>query len=399
MRQEITVMGMDMERGRVFFVLLFFVVCGSLGFVWFSASSFAPGIVFSALLLLSYQMLFSDHLLIKESVLLFFTFSFLSICLFSIFNFCVNIFLDFPRLAYSLISVLIIVFSLAIILNGRIFFMPGRCLLAAYFLFLIFGFLGVFGVSFVFDEKIKPVFIFSEPSHYAAAASIFFISVAYRFRGLVGFLMIFPVIFLAIKLQSLMLVIVAVFMAVTCYPRLCCFLGALGVLSFFILDFQAGSSYYLDRLSLDPDNLSALTLMHGWENALIALKNTGGVGVGFQQLGIYPYTGEMSAKILDATGFPMSLLDGGSLAPKIIAEFGVLGVFFVVYLLYLNFKIFICLFRNVPLNPLYVGVFFSLILELFFRGFGYFSVTFVSALYFLACKDFESPKFVGCGHN
>ena len=387
-----------MEGGRVFSMLLLFIIFGSLGLTNFSAGSFAPGMLFVSVLILLYQFVFPRRLFVKKSLLVSWLLGFIFICFFSIVSFCVNYYFDFPRFLYSLLSLFWIVISLYIFLRGEAFFASDKYIVVMFVLFVFFGVLGVLGVSFVVGEQSKPVFIFSEPSHYAAAASIFFISAAYRFRRSLGFIMVIPVVILAVKLQSLMLIFVAVSMILASFPLLGSFLGCCGVFFLMALGVGDGSNYFLERLSLDSNNLSVLTLMHGWENAFIALKNTGGLGVGFQQLGVYPYTGAMSAKIVEMTGFSMSLFDGGSLAPKIIAEFGLVGVGFVLYILYLNFNIIMCLLRNVPLNPLFVGVFFSLILELFFRGFGYFSVTFVSALYFLVCGGFKYPKVVG-GHD
>lgn len=107
---------------------------------------------------------------------------------------------------------------------------------------------------------------------------------------------------------------------------------------FFIL---ISSDYFLDRINLKPideiNNLSLLVFLSGWERAYLNFIETNGFGLGFNMLGHYGEQGVAMDKVFDSSGSYLNLYDGGSLAPKMISELGLIGVLLLV--LYLFFSL------------------------------------------------------------
>lgn len=242
----------------------------------------------------------------------------------------------------------------------------------------------------------KPVFPFSEESHFALILGFFSIvyvlnakkwGAIFVFFSLICFSFIFPsltmFVFLVVCVFSFSLrfrtryLVVFISFFVFC---LCSFFV-------FFLDYFP---YFKSRLTLDGlDNLTTLVFLQGWSLAYLNFFETNGFGLGFQMLSsngtVYPYFTNI---IYDLTGGSLNVADGGFLAAKIIAEFGMLGVMVVIfYLCYLSRFI---LRANIDLNKmlflksknlachlkkrlLFSAFFFGFFIEFFFRGYGYFS--------------------------
>jgi hypothetical protein len=245
----------------------------------------------------------------------------------------------------------------------------------------IIGIAGVAGVQPIGPQaSSRSVVIFSEPSHYSLAylpILLFCVSIAKRTAQLI---LIGTSLALALALQSLtmvagLLIVTALLLRPIPLVLMAILVGA-GSLA---LDL----SYYASRLAFTSDstNLSTLVFMQGWENAILNFRETHGFGVGFQQFGIAGSVGDVADRILAILGDPLSLLDGGSTAPKLIGEFGVFGV--VGLALFVRMAVRAGLFiRASQLQP--VGardstrLFFccfivTYLVELFVRGTGYFS--------------------------
>ena len=150
--------------------------------------------------------------------------------------------------------------------------------------------------------------------------------------------------------------------------------------SLFLLDF----TYFTDRLNLKgTQNLSSLVYLQGWNRALLSLRQTVGLGIGFQNLENVPF-GYFGNLLKDIIGQNKNFKDGGFVAAKLIGEFGILGVAAVYLYLALFFK---AVFEAIDYlskakhkaqdNDLrfianILIVFFSV--ELLIRGIGYFSL-------------------------
>jgi hypothetical protein len=130
---------------------------------------------------------------------------------------------------------------------------------------------------------------------------------------------------LALGLQSLTLM-VATLLALMLVARSAAVSALAGLGAAAIAAGAAG--YFIERLTFTPDsdNASVLVWLQGWESAAYALAQTSGLGIGFQQLGIVTVTGTVTDKILTLLGASLNDRDGGILAAKLVAEFGVFGI-------------------------------------------------------------------------
>ena len=139
-------------------------------------------------------------------------------------------------------------------------------------------------------------------------------------------------------------------------------------------------AYYTDRLQFnDPQNVSALVFLSGWERALLNISENSLFGIGLNQLGYDEKIGVYQNKIA-YLGLPdLNIKDGGSLAPKLIAEFGFLGIillaiylFFFLKLLYKH-KIKRFTYKFNYLDTFYYSIFMMSFVCIFLRNSGYFS--------------------------
>jgi hypothetical protein len=156
--------------------------------------------------------------------------------------------------------------------------------------------------------------------------------------------------------------------------------GTFSLILFIIISTFLNINYYKQRLLLSEANISALVYLQGWTQAFIALSYNSGLGVGFELLG-----SEMSgfyALKLSSLGFVLNRADGSFLASKLIGEFGMFGIAFVI------FSTIICskrLFRYFQLThdntlPFHIRESFAIcssvafLFQLFLRGTGYFTL-------------------------
>lgn len=82
---------------------------------------------------------------------------------------------------------------------------------------------------------------------------------------------------------------------------------------------------------------SALVYVSGWSVATETLAKTGGLGTGFQSMGINTEISKPQQRIAEISGntVGLNMYDGGTVGSKIATEFGVLGV---VFLIIITFK-------------------------------------------------------------
>jgi hypothetical protein len=177
----------------------------------------------------------------------------------------------------------------------------------------------------------KPVFPFTEPSHYAIAFAPLLIEACVRNNGwrrlawlLVGFA-------LAYFLQNVTLmagVIIAAGVSIPVSKPLPWILA--GVVAFGLYQLP----YFAERLDISSyrsdlsTNISVLVYVQGWEFISESFQITKGWGLGFQQLGVVPLHSLASAQIYQLAALELNEQDGGFLAAKIVSEFGVLGIVF-----------------------------------------------------------------------
>ena len=264
-------------------------------------------------------------------------------------------------------------------------------------LFLLIGYIGAFfHFSFLnYGLKAKSVFPYAEPGHYALIAGLIFsgflhiTTIKWQSLILVSILalgVLFP------NMTFLLYLILSISILMKWYYSLV-FLTLLSLILLVLLTLNPELlAYYSSRLILtsDSSNLTALVYIQGWQEMLSALNSTHWVGVGFQMNGTQP-TSAMAERTFSIAGIYKNRSDGAFLAGKIISEFGVVGIFLVALLSKQICKSF--LFLKGQLNNRYLrdkklvfshAVVFSFIIELFFRGNGYFSPSLMFMLIFLA---------------
>jgi hypothetical protein len=236
----------------------------------------------------------------------------------------------------------------------------------------------------------KSMLLFTEPSHYAITLMPFLFYVVYVDKRM-GIFYLIIVIALSFLVQNLTLIVGSLLIALTVYfRRIWLFLLFMSIVLF--LTSFVDMSYFLDRVNLSNiNNLSVLVFLSGWERAYLSFIHSYGLGLGFQQLGIVGDMGEYQVlirKILDNEA-GLNQFDGGSLGSKLIAEFGLLGIFFIMIYLFYVYKIFISVSKHEvksAKNIYFQGVFLMFSIELFVRGMGYFSLTsflFLSSIYWI----------------
>jgi len=261
---------------------------------------------------------------------------------------------------------------------------------------IIILFLGIVSIfykpSFLgYESYAKAVFPFSEPSHFVISISpiIFFYGFYLKKSGKIFLLFLLSLLgLLHPSLTLLVLVILMICLYFIQNPiQFVLYLLTSGVIIYFVLLKIDTISYFSDRLNFsnNSSNLTALVYMQGWEDAFNSLIDTKGFGLGFQNMGsskpgVY---GEMIYSII---GDYKMREDGGFLASKIVSEFGLFGFSLIFYYIKLFINSFRLLLNNIKVNsdlskkseftPHLVFAHCAVVsfsLEVFIRGYGYFS--------------------------
>lgn len=321
---------------------------------------------------------------------------------FSLFIVSVYLYLvwDVTKPIFSMVIVFLVL--TAMVLAKSIEHMRYEKLSSSFLVFVLFLIaLGWFKLLFTisccnYDLYSKEVFPFSEESHYALSLGMF--SVAYSVAGnrlwvlFIGLnLFLLTIIFPSL---TLLLFTSLVFLAASFRLRPVLFKGFIVVapmLIFLLLIYLVSNlEYFSSRLTFeDTRNVTTLVFLQGWHLAYINLIETNGLGLGFQMLGsVSTHLSPYAEKIYSIMGEDRNIPDGGFLAAKFIAEFGVIGVLCVIgYVVFLIKFVFYAnqvwaylrLHGSVGQRDLLMkrllisGVVFAFLVEFLFRGLGYFS--------------------------
>ncbi len=266
-----------------------------------------------------------------------------------------------------------------------------------YYIMIIIGIMGVlFNIRFGnYAVKNYPVFPFAEPSHFALAYApiaicyqLYYCSNKFHSFRTIGISLLLGVLY-----PNLILVIIGCLQFLILPKRYSVSLIFILIASVAMYIIKAGMQaidYFYYRIFFDYSNLnlSNLVYLQGWEAAWIALKETRLFGLGFQLNGTQS-AGFFTDLINSINKSELNRLDGGFLASKLISETGIIGIFFVLFLIFKAVKI---IFINKKYqfsfyNKLYFSIMVSLLVELIFSGYGYFSPTFILALSFLSIPN------------
>ena len=270
-----------------------------------------------------------------------------------------------------------------------------------YFLLLIGYF--VFIRKFFFNYDLKDFLIFNEASHFSICFGPFLFYAAYSSSKKFAFLYIIATIFLALTLSNLTLLVTSLMVLLITFGSRQPLLFLLFIPIFFLSLIYLDTSYFLSRLSFSTtsDNTSVLVFLSGWERAYLGFFDSFGFGVGFQQIGIVGPQGELQPMMVNIHRGELAIQgllnpekglnwnDGGSVAPKIVTEFGFLGIISILLYCYIAIRILMLFFLNKieeSKNIFFFGAYLIFSIELFVRSVGYFSMTsfiFISSLYWI----------------
>lgn len=316
---------------------------------------------------------------------------------------------DFGRLSVSC-SILLIECIAALLAADKLLRVPDsipiRSANAALIFLSLTGIAAIAGVPAIGGVPYaKGVVFFAEPSHFALAfLPMLLISVGAA-RRTTQLAAITFALALAALLENLTMVVGVLVIATLLLRGMAMVMMVLTlVAAAATLDF----TYYSNRLDFtsDTNNISALVFMQGWENALLNFGETHGLGVGFQQFGIAGSKGDITEKIAALLGGDyINLLDGGSTATKLVAEFGVFGILMIIGYLVLAARAMRFIRQQQRLPPKgrdWRGLFFQSVIvtylfEIFIRGMGYFSAggfLTLTALLALATRRATRPPWL-----
>jgi len=279
-----------------------------------------------------------------------------------------------------------------------------KSLIVNFVLLTLIGILGVLNLQPPLEVAYnKLVFPFQEPSHFAIAygpisLSLFIIMPSLRIFILfitLAFTFLFPSVIFSV------LVILQVALLPLKY-LLGLFVPVIIFGSYF---FSSNFQYFSDRLGRNDRNATFLTYKHGWESISSTILDPKIFGVGFQNMGINSTT-KTGSFLCEKYFFCSNKYDGSFLASKLITEFGFLGLIFSCVLIayfiiaFLNMKFFLngsnfiksyddkflvnFLFKN--------AIIYSFLIELFFRGYGYFSTGLLMFIFCLFNIQLIRPK-------
>lgn len=352
----------------------------------FSQSSMTAGLTIYLLLLFSYfifdmsrsffnikqRFVLYDMLLLLGLIL--FTFSHAMVPMFSTTHFNQNRFWgSYALLAFMALNAWLFSYKISRINESTLVVWVDR---AIWFL-VINALLGLTGVSLFPQMTHKPVGIFSEPSHLALVLSpLLLYSCIKKSRPHLFFIaFFFSWSFLIENLTTLLVVLMSFSFIFRLRLSVLILLTAIatGLVS---LDLE----YFISRFTItgDVENISVLVLQQGWDTAISLMSATNNWGSGFQQFGFLDVTSEISNKINLLSGNDLNKFDGGTTASKLVGEFGFFAVTFLIFYFAFFIWAFLRLKRvatrqmNRP-NNFFIICLFSLSIELFVRGIGYFS--------------------------
>lgn len=171
----------------------------------------------------------------------------------------------------------------------------------------------------------KPVFPFTEPSHYALIFTPLLLDASIKSNNWRRYAWIMLGFVLAYFLKNLSLAVGVTMVALVTLPLLQLILAAL-VAPMVLL--SVNLTYFTDRLDFGDGitNLSTLVYIQGWELVADSMHRSAGWGIGFQQLGYGPIRSTASKIIFQLTQLDLNLQDGGFVAAKLISELGVFGM-------------------------------------------------------------------------
>lgn len=227
----------------------------------------------------------------------------------------------------------------------------------------------------------KSLFPFSEPSHLALFLAPILVFNCVTATTSMRLVFLATTLLATSILQNVTLAAVCLLTALlSLSPRYLLLLIAAALPVLFAMDLE----YYLVRLDFsgDSDNLSNLVFFQGWQLIAESWEKSHGLGLGFQQLGVFGTDSEAADLIHLIMGEYLNLLDGGFNLSKFISEFGVFGM--VLIAIFLRQVLGAAKLLRAAASAKYTNpraeifaasCIYAYTIEIFLRGIGYFSVS------------------------
>ena len=225
---------------------------------------------------------------------------------------------------------------------------------------------------------------FSENSHYAMSFLPFLLYIVVVSSWRKKWFLLFMSFFVVLNLQSITLLFGVITVTIfSLRVRQLVFLSIIAISILMVAMNYMDFEYYSARLNLMNPNISMLSFLNGWERAYLNLKDSYGIGIGFQQLGFLGSEGKVFESIRAQGGGDLNLYDGGFTGSKFISEFGILAVMLLMaYSVY--FMKSVRWLHEVSMNGgetvdfrkvFFLTCFVMFFIDLFIRGVGYFSAS------------------------
>jgi hypothetical protein len=156
----------------------------------------------------------------------------------------------------------------------------------------------------------------------------------------------------------------------------------------------------LDRIdgvfinNLETSNISSLVYLQGFQDSIENLLRTNGFGLGANMMGCSPLPDIPARDALYIVDPEMQYLnnsDGSFIASKVVSEFGIFGIAFLIIILLTFIKKFFIFRKNeaiFSIRFMQISIFFALLEIIFIRSTGYFSGTLI--LIFTIIGSFRS---------
>jgi len=251
---------------------------------------------------------------------------------------------------------------------------------------LLIGWIAIF-ITFApmaYASLDKPVFPFYEQSHYALIVGPLAIAQGATSNQRVKIYIAISLFFQALLFPSLTLMMLAFFAVVVFWgstPRIALiFTPLVFAVAFIVLTSSDPSlAYFSSRTSLsnDSDNISTLVFLQGLQSIKDSFVSTYGLGYGFQRLGEEPPS-DIAYAIKFYKGVFLNRYDGSFLAAKLGAELGIIGLLIVLahaaYSVRLLRHSSSTLINETAIKTrAFSAIVISFLVEMIFRGYGYFS--------------------------
>ncbi len=410
---------MVINKSTFFFIsLLWLLYLPSFIRVVAGASSMAAGVVLGCFIIIAYFFLVTkkiNYFYVKFSVLFYLLF------FFAVVHFFIsNVIYGSFELKGLLSLLLILTLLVSALFYSNIFHSVNSCKLVSFATKVTYLMMVLILISLVYRPGMlgysifeKSMFPFSEPSHFITTLGFVFLFSAFTSKNkyvpiyILSLLFVFSM-FMPSSLGLIYICMVLFFLIAkfrtqnALFIYLIVFILVYLILSFSSIDFN----YFSSRMtfSTDSTNSTALVFLQGWEDSWNTIVNNP-FGLGLQNAALVE-SGDVGLRIHEVTGKFINK-DGAFLASKLIVEFGYLGVFLVILYLPILLHSVIYLYKYSKLNGkvnfsnedqkkvFCCCIIVSFVVEMFVRGYGYFSPNVLLLLFAITYSFSNSSLLLG----